>query len=73
MSNKALKIVLWIVFTVLFFAIFCGVSYLMSGSPDVLTAIIFFVVMAIVDKKGIGYLVDYYSTKKEDRAEKFAK
>ena len=67
MSKNTLKIVLWIAFTLLFFVIFCGVSYLISGSPDFVSALVFFVIIGLLDKKGIGYLVDYYSSKKEDR------
>lgn len=69
MSKDALKIVLWIAFTVLFFAIFVGVSYLISGSPDWGSAVLFFVIIGVLDKKGIGYLVDYYTSKKDERPE----
>ena len=34
MTKKQWKIILWIVFTALFFAVFCGVSYLISHSVD---------------------------------------
>lgn len=67
MSRNTLKIVLWIAFTVLFFVIFCGMQLLISGKIDWLMAILFFIVLGIVDKKGIGYLVEYYVQKRDDR------
>lgn len=60
MSRNTFKIVLWIGFTALFFIIFCGVSYLMSGDIDLPNAIFFFVLMLFIDKQGIPYLVDHF-------------
>lgn len=67
MSSKQLKIVLWIVFTVLFFVIFCGVEYLLAGSIDWPMAIFFFIVFGLLDKKGISFMVDHYGAKFEDK------
>ena len=68
MSTKQLKIVLWIAFTALFFFVFCGVEYLISHSVDWTLAIVFFVVLGLLDKKGIGYLVDYYISKSDKKS-----
>lgn len=68
MSDKQLKIVLWVVFTALFFVVFCGVSYLISGSPDLPMAIVFFIIIGLLDKQGISYLVDHYSSKIKDKS-----
>ena len=73
MSEKALRIILWIAFTALFFVIFCGVQYLISGEIDGVMALIFFVVVGLVDKKGIGYLVEYYTSKRNGRLEDSAR
>ena len=75
MTKKQWKIILWIVFTALFFAVFCGVSYLISHSVDWSMAILFFPVFGLLDKKGVAYLVDHYIPKagnesKRDKEEK---
>lgn len=67
MNKKCLKIILWVVFTVLFFAIFCGVEYLLAGSVDWPMAIFFFIIFGLLDKKGISSMVDHYSAKFEDK------
>lgn len=64
MTDKQLKVVLWIVFTALFFGCFCGVSYLFFKSIDWSLAFLFFVVLGLLDKKGIAYLVDHYVSKR---------
>lgn len=66
MSEKQLKVILWIAFTALFFGVFCGVSYLISHSIDWTMAIVFFVVLGLLDKKGIGYLVEHYIAKAKE-------
>lgn len=63
MTKKQLKVVLWIAFTALFFGIFFGVSYLLSHSINWIEAILFFTIFGLLDKKGIGYIVDYYTSK----------
>ena len=75
MTKKQWKIILWIVFTALFFAVVCGVSYLISHSVDWSMAILFFLVFGLLDKKGVAYLVDHYIPKagnesKRDKEEK---
>lgn len=60
MSRDTLKILLWIGFTILFFVVFCGVDYLLTHSIDWDYAVFFFIVLGLLDKKGIAYLVDYY-------------
>ena len=75
MTKKQWKIILWIVFTALFFAVFCSVSYLISHSVDWSMAILFFLVFGLLDKKGVAYLVDHYIPKagnesKRDKEEK---
>lgn len=67
LTKGQLEAVLWVAFTALFFVIFCSISYVMSGSLDMPTAILFFVLVGLVDKKGIGYLVEYYSEKYEEK------
>lgn len=69
MSEKRLEIVLWVAFTVLFFVVFCGGQFLISGAVDMPTAILFFVVLGLVDKRGIAYLVDYYMEKRRSAQE----
>lgn len=68
MSRNTLKIVLWIAFTVLFFVVFCGVQFFVFGEIDWMMAFLFFIVLGIIDKKGIGYLVEYYVSKRDERA-----
>lgn len=67
MNEKRLKVVLWIAFTALFFIIFCGVSYLINGRINPSTAVLFFVIIGVVDERGIGYLVDYYVEKAKSK------
>ena len=75
MTKKQWKIILWIVFTALFFAVFCSVSYLISHSVDWSMAILFFLVFGLLYKKGVAYLFDHYIPKagnesKRDKEEK---
>lgn len=58
MSDKTLKVLLWIFFTVLFFAVFCGVQFWIFNEIDWGMAVFFFIVMSFVDGKGVGYIVD---------------
>lgn len=67
MSKKQLKVVLWIAFTALFFIVFCGVDYLIAGRIDWRMAFFFFIIFGLLDKKGIGYMVDYYYEKFEGK------
>lgn len=58
MSRTTLKVILWIAFIVLFFAVFCGVQYFVFHDFDWGMAVFFFIVMTFVDGKGVGYIVD---------------
>lgn len=69
MTEKQLKMILWIAFTMLFFVVFCGMSYLISHSVDWTMAIVFFVVLGVLDKKGISYLVAHYIAKSKKTPE----
>lgn len=69
MTEKKLKVILWIAFTMLFFVVFCGMSYLISHSVDWTMAIVFFVVLGVLDRKGINYLVAHYIAKSKKTSE----
>ena len=69
MTEKQLKMILWIASTMLFFVVFCGMSYLISHSIVWAMTIVFFVVLGVLDKKGISYLVAHYIAKSKETSE----
>lgn len=67
MSKQQWRVVLWIGFTALWFAVWFGVKYLLNGTIDVIEALIFFVIFGLIDKGGVDWIVDRYMKDHEDR------
>ena len=60
MSRKTLRIVLWIAFTALWFVVWFGTNFLIHGTTDIWEAVFFFVILGLLDTKGVSWIVDHY-------------
>ena len=67
MSKQQWKVVLWIAFTALWFAVWFGIKYLLNGGFDLIEGLFFFVIFGLISKEGVGWIVDRYMKDHEDR------